>query len=188
MQAAALEIVPINVIHHSPTHPSLRVPGLCKLDLQLVSQTVESIWLSALYPVNAMRNRALANARTDAVLLLDVDFWPSAELSELMQVGDALGHALRSACCQGWRQRVDHELLGAMQMGASTAGPAQSAMDGGGTLCLQPACTVSPHTCGTPQPIPPPHRRPLLLVAEARQVCQPDGGAEQGHRHCAARV
>lgn len=50
-----------------------------------MSQTVESIWLSALYPVNAMRNRALANARTDAVLLLDVDFWPSAELSELMQ-------------------------------------------------------------------------------------------------------
>lgn len=28
--------------------------------------------------VNSMRNRALANARTDAVLLLDVDFWPSA--------------------------------------------------------------------------------------------------------------
>lgn len=25
-----------------------------------------------------MRNRALANAHTDAVLLLDVDFWPSA--------------------------------------------------------------------------------------------------------------
>ena len=59
--------------------------GLCKLDLQLVSQSVESIWLSALYPVNAMRNRALAAARTDAVLLLDVDFWPSAELSELVQ-------------------------------------------------------------------------------------------------------
>lgn len=60
--------------------PSSRSPpaGLCKLDLQLVSQTVESIWLSALYPVNAMRNRALANARTEAVLLLDVDFWPSA--------------------------------------------------------------------------------------------------------------
>lgn len=50
-----------------------------------MSQNVESIWLSALYPVNAMRNRALANARTEAVLLLDVDFWPSAELSELMQ-------------------------------------------------------------------------------------------------------
>lgn len=43
------------------------------------------MWLSALYPVNAMRNRALARARTEAVLLLDVDFWPSAELSELVQ-------------------------------------------------------------------------------------------------------
>ena len=34
------------------------------------------MWLSALYPVNAMRNRALAGAETDVVLLLDVDFWP----------------------------------------------------------------------------------------------------------------
>lgn len=66
-------------------HQLAEAKGLCKLDLQLVSQTVESIWLSALYPVNAMRNRALANARTEAVLLLDVDFWPSAELSELTQ-------------------------------------------------------------------------------------------------------
>lgn len=39
--------------------------GNCKLDIQLVSQEVESIWLSALYPVNAMRNRALAGATTD---------------------------------------------------------------------------------------------------------------------------
>jgi hypothetical protein len=68
-----------------PLPPLCLPPGLCKLDLQLVSQNVESIWLSALYPVNSMRNRALANARTEAVLLLDVDFWPSAELSELMQ-------------------------------------------------------------------------------------------------------
>jgi len=59
--------------------------GLCKLDLLLIAQDVESVWLSGLYPVNAMRNRALANARTDIVLLLDVDFWPSAELSEVVQ-------------------------------------------------------------------------------------------------------
>ena len=58
--------------------------GLCKLDLQLVSQQVESVWLSGLYPVNSMRNRALAAAKTDVVLLLDVDFWPAAELSELV--------------------------------------------------------------------------------------------------------
>lgn len=65
-------------------HKLAEEKSLCKLDLQLVSQTVESIWLSALYPVNAMRNRAIANSRTDVILLLDVDFWPSAELSELM--------------------------------------------------------------------------------------------------------
>lgn len=62
--------------------------SLCKLDMQLVSQEVESVWLSALYPVNAMRNRAIANARTDIILLLDVDFWPATELSRLMRVPD----------------------------------------------------------------------------------------------------
>jgi hypothetical protein len=66
-------------------HRVTEAKSLCKLDLQLVSQTVESVWLSALYPVNAMRNRAIANSRTDVILLLDVDFWPAAELSELMQ-------------------------------------------------------------------------------------------------------
>lgn len=66
-------------------HKITEAKSMCKLDLQLVSQTVESVWLSALYPVNAMRNRALANSRTDVILLLDVDFWPAAELSELMQ-------------------------------------------------------------------------------------------------------
>jgi hypothetical protein len=66
-------------------HRMAEAKSLCKLDLQLVSQQVESVWLSALYPVNAMRNRALANARTDVILLLDVDFWPVVELSQLMQ-------------------------------------------------------------------------------------------------------
>lgn len=65
-------------------HDMAEGKGNCKLDIQLVSQEVESIWLSALYPVNAMRNRALAGATTDVVLLLDVDFWPSIEMSELM--------------------------------------------------------------------------------------------------------
>ncbi|GAB4818755.1 hypothetical protein N2152v2_005801 [Parachlorella kessleri] len=65
-------------------HGMAESKGQCKLDLQLVSQEVESVWLSALYPVNAMRNRALAGVETEVVLLLDVDFWPSVELSELM--------------------------------------------------------------------------------------------------------
>ena len=66
-------------------HRVTEAKSMCKLDVQLVSQTVESVWLSALYPVNSMRNRAIANARTDVILLLDVDFWPATELSELMQ-------------------------------------------------------------------------------------------------------
>jgi hypothetical protein len=51
----------------SPINPCA---GLCKLDLVLVSQSVESVWLSALYPVNSMRNRALANAKTDVSVQL----------------------------------------------------------------------------------------------------------------------
>ncbi len=46
-------------------HVLLLHAGQCKLDLQLVSQEVESVWLSALYPVNAMRNRALAGVETE---------------------------------------------------------------------------------------------------------------------------
>lgn len=72
----------------------------------LVSQTVESVWLSALYPVNAMRNRALANARTDAVLLLDVDFWPSAGARGAGFPGGRPGRKLAAgAGCLGWLAR-----------------------------------------------------------------------------------
>lgn len=42
------------------------------------------MWQTWLYPVNAMRNRALAAAGTDVVLQLDVDFWPSPEVSDLV--------------------------------------------------------------------------------------------------------
>ena len=77
-------------------HAQAERRGLCKLDLQLISQEVESVWLSGLYPVNAMRNRALAGASTEVVLLLDVDFWPSAELSELMVNARKYGSLLQA--------------------------------------------------------------------------------------------
>ena len=80
------QLTPMEIIQErfEEFHKEVESNSRCKLDLQLVSQQVESIWLSALYPVNAMRNRAIANARTDVILLLDVDFWPSVELSDLM--------------------------------------------------------------------------------------------------------
>jgi hypothetical protein len=55
----------------------------CALELELVVEThatMESPF-AKLYPVNAMRNRALLLADTDVILLLDVDFVPSASLS-----------------------------------------------------------------------------------------------------------
>ena len=57
--------------------------GSCQLDLQLVFEEVAGISQAFLYPINAMRNRALAAARTNVVALMDVDFCPPTELSQL---------------------------------------------------------------------------------------------------------
>ncbi len=47
--------------------PFICPAGLCKLDLMLVSQTVESVWLSALYPVSIMAHEGLAQHMLGAV-------------------------------------------------------------------------------------------------------------------------
>jgi hypothetical protein len=95
-------LVPIDAVRAQlrEFHAAAEAASLCKLDLQLVAQEVESVWLSALYPVNAMRNRAIANARTDVILLLDVDFWPSRELSELLHRPGKYA-SLLAACSSG---------------------------------------------------------------------------------------
>jgi hypothetical protein len=57
----------------------------CNLNLQVVVEEFDD-WLDptwSYYPTNALRNRALMMARTKAVLLLDVDFLVSKELSDL---------------------------------------------------------------------------------------------------------
>lgn len=97
------QLVSISIIRQkfAEFHRLAEAKGLCKLDLQLVSQEVESVWLSALYPVNGMRNRAIANARTDIIFLLDVDFWPSAELSQLMQVPEKYDSLLATVNAAG---------------------------------------------------------------------------------------
>ena len=59
----------------------------CALDLEFVVETydtIEDINIK-LYPVNAMRNRALLLSRTDIVFLLDADFVPSLSTSYVGQ-------------------------------------------------------------------------------------------------------
>lgn len=66
-------------------HAAQEASGRCKLDLLYIYEEVPSIELVGLYPVNAMRNRALQAAKTDIVLLLDVDFLPNKNLSDEFQ-------------------------------------------------------------------------------------------------------
>ena len=58
-----------------------------------------SVSSSELYPINSLRNRALALARTELVLPLDVDLLPSASARCLHDAGQF--EALRRKCCEG---------------------------------------------------------------------------------------
>jgi glycosyltransferase-like protein LARGE len=59
-------------------------PQACALDVELVEQVELSGDSAALgmYPINAARNRALMLARSELLLLLDVDFLPATSLRE----------------------------------------------------------------------------------------------------------
>ncbi|KFM28697.1 Glycosyltransferase-like protein LARGE1 [Auxenochlorella protothecoides] len=71
----------------SDFHKAMEHTAACTLDLQLVGEEFDTRAEAGLYPFNAIRNRALMLAQTEAsrgaiVLLLDVDFMPSFFLSE----------------------------------------------------------------------------------------------------------
>jgi hypothetical protein len=63
-------------------HDRMESEGSCTLDMVYVTEEVPSADFVGLYPVNALRNRALQLALTDVVLLLDADFIPNRQLSE----------------------------------------------------------------------------------------------------------
>ena len=70
----------------------------CSLDIELVVHDLDS-WEDprlALYPVNAVRNRALMLAQTEAVYLLDVDFLPSTSMTRMVEDnGEEISELLR---------------------------------------------------------------------------------------------
>lgn len=57
----------------------------CILDLEVVVEERCERYAAMLYPANAARNRALVNTKTDAVLLVDVDFAVSLSLARIVQ-------------------------------------------------------------------------------------------------------
>lgn len=66
--------------------------GPCKLDMVLYSEAVGSATMAAFYPVNALRNRALAQAKTEVRLSLDLASWQH-DVLPLMSLHDDMQHA-----------------------------------------------------------------------------------------------
>ncbi|KAK9805256.1 hypothetical protein WJX72_009116 [[Myrmecia] bisecta] len=71
--------------------------GSCTLTMELVSEDLGAWMDLALYPFNALRNRALALVQTELVLLLDADFLPSLSLSAALAQPQALAELKRLA-------------------------------------------------------------------------------------------
>ena len=66
---------------------TLEMDGACSIDFELALYSVQSVKdpRVGLYPVNAVRNRALNLASTPTIFLMDVDFVPSLYLTKLVK-------------------------------------------------------------------------------------------------------
>jgi len=76
-------------------HARAEAAARCRLDVSVLKgleDDADGDPYDALYPINALRNAALGYARTERVLVLDVDFVPSSGLAD----------ALVRPVCRGW--------------------------------------------------------------------------------------
>ena len=74
------EDAPLSLIH--AFHSRMETDGFCLLDIVYVTEDLPSEKYVGLYPVNALRNRALQLSLTELVILLDADFIPNKQLSD----------------------------------------------------------------------------------------------------------
>lgn len=106
----------------------------CLLDMELFVEefaTVNDTFIH-LYPVNAMRNRAHQLAQTEAILLLDVDFIPSANFAREYQSPTGYEKIMKVLAerkafvfpafesVNGWETAADRHVVTAAFMGKAT--------------------------------------------------------------------
>ncbi|CAM9139538.1 unnamed protein product, partial [Discosporangium mesarthrocarpum] len=100
--------------------------GRCRLDLSLCRLCAGPAARDGLYPMNALRNAARDEARTDLVFLLDVDVIPSPGLHERMSSPAMYSWLLKTCCpraCSGTGVSPDPSPGPAPALGAPLTSP-----------------------------------------------------------------
>jgi hypothetical protein len=82
----AAGVAAMEAVHARTAAPGFAGGAGCALDLEILVEERCTEEDASMYPANAVRNRALFAAATDAVLLLDVDFVVSRSLAESIEV------------------------------------------------------------------------------------------------------
>ena len=80
--------------------PRVRITWICSFRKLDASSRYGSAGCRGFYPINSLRNAAVQHAASELVVLLDVDFMPSARLCEILFVDFPCRRAqvLRSLC------------------------------------------------------------------------------------------
>lgn len=77
-------------------HERVEREGTCRLDIAIIIENAADLE-QHLYPINSLRNLALAQASTDLVFLVDVDFIPSSSMHQILTDGDTYSTLLKKS-------------------------------------------------------------------------------------------
>ncbi|CAN0551631.1 unnamed protein product, partial [Ectocarpus sp. 8 AP-2014] len=81
-------------------HAIHALPGLDQLIVRVQCFTSRGPWKASWYPINQLRNRALAQADTDLVLICDVDFRPCRSLARLLRASGEIESIFKRVSCR----------------------------------------------------------------------------------------